>query len=225
MAKILLVEDDVQLGTRLKEWFSEEGHLLEVALSGEDAMQLLGSFSYEVLLLDWTLPGMSGLDICKQYRKSGGLANIIFLTGRGDINDKEEALDYGADDYVTKPFDSRELSARVRSVLRRPYSMLPDELNIRDIVLDLKTRVVSKGSASEHLMPRESAILEFFMRHPNQVYSSQELVKALWESDKDITQETARSWMRNLRTKLENIQVNDLIRTIPKTGYVLDNDN
>lgn len=225
MAKILLVEDDVQLGTRLKEWFSEEGHLLELAFSGEDAMQLLGSFKYEILLLDWTLPGISGLDICKQYRKSGGRANIIFLTGRGDINDKEEALDHGADDYVTKPFDSRELSARVRSLLRRPYSMLPDELKVRNVVLDLKTRVVSNGIGSVHLMPREMVILEFFMRHRDRVYSSQEIVKALWESDKDITQETVRSWMRNLRTKLESIELVDLIRTIPKTGYVMDSDS
>jgi DNA-binding response OmpR family regulator len=91
---------------------------------------LFSGFQYEVLLLDWTLPGVSGLDVCKSYRKSGGLANIIFLTGRGDITDKEEALNYGADDYVTKPFDIRELAARVRSVLRRPYTLLPNELTI-----------------------------------------------------------------------------------------------
>ena len=224
--RLLLVEDDTALAELLQWHFEQEGYDVVRTPDGEEALLLSREAPPDIVLLDWMIEGLSGIEVCRRLRRATDTANvpIIMLTARGEEEDRIRGLETGADDYVTKPFDSRELSARVRSVLRRPYSMLPDELKIRDIVLDLKTRVVSKGSASEHLMPRESAILEFFMRHPNQVYSSQELVKALWESDKDITQETARSWMRNLRTKLENIQVNDLIRTIPKTGYVLDND-
>lgn len=222
MAKILLVEDDTHLARQLKSWFENEGHLLEVAATGEDAVQLLSGFPYDVLLLDWTLPGLSGLDVCKFYTKSGGLAKIIFLTGRGDITDKEAALDLGADDYVTKPFEVRELSARVRSVLRRPGGNTANELKVKNIVLDLTMRTVTSEGKTQRLMKREAAILEFLIRHPNRVYSSLELGKHLWSGDEEVTQETVRSWMRNLRTKLVAVGIDDLIRTIPKTGYILE---
>lgn len=222
MAKILLVEDDAPLASKLKEWFAQEGHLLEIAATGEDALQLFSSFQYEVLLLDWTLPGISGLDVCKSYRKSGGLANIIFLTGRGDITDKEEALNYGADDYVTKPFDIRELAARVRSVLRRPYTLLPNELTINGLVLDLKLNTIKYAEKQEHLTNKELSLLEFLMRNPNRIYSSQELAKLLWPSDNDTTAETVRSWMRNLRTKISTVTDTTIIKTIPKSGYLIE---
>jgi len=221
----LLVEDDAQFASQLHAWFTNEGHLLEVTGTGEDAMQLLGGFQFEVLLLDWTLPGASGLDVCKHYRAAGGLGSVIFLTGRGDINDKEQALDYGADDYVTKPFDARELSARVRSVLRRPHSLNSDRLSVRGLVLDLQLKTITVGDASQQLMRREATILEHFILHPNKVYSSQELVKVLASPDQDMTAETVRSWMRNLRAKLDAVGKSDLIRTIPKAGYVLDCDS
>lgn len=222
MAKILLVEDDVQLASKLKDWFAQDGHLLEVALNGEDALQLFSGFTYEILLLDWTLPGISGLDVCKSYRKSGGLANIIFLTGRGDIADKEEALNYGADDYVTKPFDIRELAARVRSVLRRPYSLLPNELKVSGLVLDLKLNTIKCSDKEEHLTNKEVTLLEFLMRNPNRIYSSQELAKLLWPADNDTTAETVRSWMRNLRTKIGSVTDKQIIKTIPKSGYLIE---
>jgi len=222
LAKILLVEDDVQLASKLKDWFAQDGHLLEVAVNGEDALQLLSGFTYEILLLDWTLPGISGLDVCKSYRQSGGLANIIFLTGRGDIGDKEEALNYGADDYVTKPFDIRELAARVRSVLRRPYSLLPNELKVNGLVLDLKLNTIKCSDKEEHLTNKEVTLLEFLMRNPNRIYSSQELAKLLWPADNDTTAETVRSWMRNLRTKIGSVTDNQIIKTIPKSGYLIE---
>lgn len=222
MAKILLVEDDTQLAVQLKNWFSREGHLLEIATTGEDALQLLTSFSYDVILLDWSLPGISGLEVCRQQRKIGSDCKIIFLTGKGDIVDKETGLDLGADDYVTKPFSCRELSARVRTVLRRPTSLAIEELRIHNIVLDLKMRTVSSPEGSQHLMPREAAILEFLMRHPGRVFTSQELAKELWPSDQDVTAETARSWIRNLRVKLSAIGADALIKTIPKAGYVIE---
>ncbi|MBI5172481.1 MAG: response regulator transcription factor [Candidatus Obscuribacter sp.] len=222
MAKILLVEDDKELSEQLSAWFASEGHLLEVAATGEDAVQLLRCFPYDVLLLDWTLPGLSGLDVCKAYIHTGGLAKIIFLTGRGDIVDKESALDLGADDYVTKPFEVRELAARVRSVLRRPGGTGPCHLQFGSIVLDPALRTVCCGDRIERLMKREALILEFMMRHPNRVYSSLELSKQLWSSAEEVTPETVRSWMRNLRTKLRAVGAGEVIKTIPRTGYVLE---
>lgn len=221
MAKIMLVEDDAHLASRLKDSFSGEGHLLEVVSSGEDAMHLLRSFQFDILILDWTLPGMTGLDVCKSYRKNGGLANIILLTGRGDIADKEQALSYGADDYVTKPFDLRELFARVRSVLRRPHTLAPNEVKAGDLVLDLKLRTITTGASQKHLMPRESELLEFLMRHPDRVYSSHDLAREMASADSELSSDTVRSWMRNLRLKLAEAGAGDLIKTIPKAGYML----
>ncbi len=223
MAKILLVEDDAPLAASLKDCFAAEGHLLEIAATGEDALQLFENFQYELLLLDWTLPGITGLEVCKLYRKSGGLANIIFLTGRGDIAHKEDALHHGADDYITKPFNTRELSARVRSVLRRPYSLLPNQLKVNNLVLDLKRDTISMGDGAEqHLTNREAALLAFFMKNTNRVFSPKELTRLIWPVDNDITAETVRSSMRNLRTKISAITNDTVIQTISKSGYLLE---
>src|SRR6202022_212770 len=115
----------------------------ELASNGDDALQMLSLFSFDVIVLDWSLPGMSGYDICKQFRFNGGHTPIIFLTGRADIASREAGLDVGADDYLVKPFDARELSARIRSVLRRPYVTLAPELRVGDLVLDPTTRTVT----------------------------------------------------------------------------------
>lgn len=223
MAKILLVEDDAPLAVSLKDCFAAEGHLLEIAATGEDALQLFENFQYEILLLDWSLPGITGLEVCKLYRKSGGLANIIFLTGRGDIAHKEEALYHGADDYITKPFSTRELSARVRSALRRPYSLLPNQLKVNNLILDLKLDTISVGDGTEqHLTGREAALLAFFMKNTNRVYAPKELARLIWPVDSDVTAETVRSSMRNLRAKISAITNDTVIQTISKSGYLLE---
>lgn len=222
MAKILLVEDDPDLTSRLKDWFAAEKHMLETAASGEDGLQLLSNFEYDIVLLDWTLPGVSGLDVCKRYRSNGGTTFVIFLTGKGDIASKEQALDCGADDYLVKPFDARELSARIRSVMRRPASLLPSELRIGDIVLDPQSRILSANGKTCQLMPKEAALLEHFMRHPNRVYGSKNLLDAVWSSEAEASTETVRSWLRNLRGKLVSVGVENLIKTIPGSGYLIE---
>lgn len=222
MAKILLVEDDQDLVSRLKDWFTAEKHMLETAANGEDGLQLLTNFEYDIVLLDWTLPGVSGLDVCKRYRSNGGTTFVIFLTGKGDIASKEQALDCGADDYLVKPFDTRELSARIRSVMRRPASLLPSELRIGDVLLDPEKRVLSANGKTCQLMPKEAALLEFFMRHPNRVYGSKNLLDAVWSSEAEASTETVRSWLRNLRGKLASVGVEDLIKTIPGSGYLIE---
>ncbi len=123
MAKLLLVEDDLELSLKLKEWLASQGYLLETVTTGEDALQMLNHFQFDILLLDWDLPGISGLEVCRQYRLSGGTSFILFLTGKGDISSKEQGFDLGADDYLVKPFDARELSSRIRSLLRRPAGL------------------------------------------------------------------------------------------------------
>jgi DNA-binding response OmpR family regulator len=223
VAKILLIEDDLDLAERLRSWFVSEGHTFEHASCGEDGLQLLANFAYDMILLDWRLPGLSGLDVCKQFRKAGGMNSIIFLTGKTDIPSIEQALDFGADDYVTKPFDLRELSARIRTVLRRPKGLLQDDLLIGVVKLDLKSRAVTiDGKDSVHLTPKESALLEYLMRHPNRTHGSEALLQAVWLSDHEATADTVRSWMRLLRKKLSKAGLDGFIKTVPASGYMIE---
>jgi DNA-binding response OmpR family regulator len=224
LAKILLVEDDIQIGEKLKEWFSIEGsHLFEWVTSGEDALQLLNSFGFDVILLDWMLPGQTGLEVCRHHRKSGGQTKIIFLTGHTDIKSKEQGLSFGGDDYLVKPFDCRELSARIRSVLRRPNAAPAVELvQLGDISLDPHSRTVTANGKSVQLMPKESKLLEFLLRHPGKCFGSGDLNRAVWPSEAELDTSTVRSWMRNLRTRLATVGEADLIKTIAGSGYRID---
>jgi OmpR-family two-component system manganese-sensing response regulator len=224
MAKILLVEDDLDLADKLRLWFAGQGDLLEAVTTAEDALQLLNNFSFDLILLDWTLPGMTGADFCRQYRKAGGATAIIFLTGRGDINSKEQGLDLGADDYLVKPFDTRELSARVRSVSRRPSSLLPIEIRVNDVVLDMNTKSMVVDGVSYALRSKECILLEYLMRHPNRIFGSKNLLDAIWPSDQEASPDTVRSWIRNLRQKLAVAGRPDLIKTIPGSGYMIESE-
>jgi DNA-binding response OmpR family regulator len=222
MAKILLVDDDHLIASLLEPMFEREGHVFEVATTGEDGLQMMKAFEFDVILLDWSLPGMSGLEVCQQYRRGGGSTYIIFLTGQHDINSREGGLDAGGDDYITKPFEFRELAARIRSVLRRPAGLLPTELLIDDLRLDPKSRTVTVGEKSVHLMPKESALLEYLMRHPNTNFDSQALLDAVWPSDSEASKETVRTWMRNLRQKLLTLGKEDFVKTKLGSGYIIE---
>jgi DNA-binding response OmpR family regulator len=222
MSKILLVEDDTEMAGWLKDWFKQENFVFESTDNGEDALQLLEQFEFDVIILDWGLPDITGLEVCKRYRSNGGDAPVLFLTGKGEIDDKEKGLDSGADDYLTKPFDVRELAARVRSLLRRPKQILPVELTVRGVSLDLKTRVVREGNNHLRLMPKECALLEFLMRHPDTIYSSKALLDSVWRSDSDSSEDTVRTCMRTLRLKLQKLGREDLIKTILGSGYIIE---
>jgi DNA-binding response OmpR family regulator len=195
---------------------------VEAAYNGEDALQLMDNFSYDAIILDWTLPDLPGIEVCQRYRKGGGRTYIIFLTGKGDIDDREAGLDAGSDDYVVKPFNVRELSARVRTVLRRPQQVLPFEITIADVTLDPRTRDVIFGGERVHLMPKELALLEFLMRHPNEPYSAQGLLDAVWPSESEASCETVRTWMMKLRQKLASLGKRDFIKTLAGSGYLIE---
>jgi DNA-binding response OmpR family regulator len=222
VAKILLVEDDLEIIEKLKVWFSSEGHLIEAVTNGEDALQLLQNFTFDIAILDWQLPGISGVELCRRYREAGGMCYIIMLTGKGSVENKEFGLDAGADDYLVKPFEMRELSVRVRAILRRPHGLLPTEVKVSDVILNLQNRTVTIGKESFKLMPKEAALLEFLMRHPNRTFGSKDLLNAVWPSDRDASSETVRSWMRNLRQKLGAAGKEDFIKTISGLGYMIE---
>jgi DNA-binding response OmpR family regulator len=202
MTKILLVEDDRQLAINVKEWLEREHYNVDVAHDGADGLQLFEHNDYDLSILDWELPSMSGLEICKHIRIMRPGARVIFLTGRGDMDDKLAGYEVGADDYLVKPFLAKELSARVRALLRRIETNQLTVLRAHDLELESKSFTVSKGGKALNLLPKEFALLEFFMQHPNQVYSAKSLLKELWPSDSDAGEDAVRTQIKTLRRKI-----------------------
>src|SRR6185369_1703835 len=179
MAKILVVEDDRELSEKLKQWLNWERHVVDVANSGDDGWYMLQQYEYEIVILDWNLPGLTGYEVLKKYRANGGNAPVLMLTGMDQIEDKEQGFDAGADDYVTKPFNTRELSARIRALLRRPSDVYPQALTVGNLSLDSRAIKVTKEGKEIQLQPKEFALLEHLMRHPNKVFSSKSLLETL----------------------------------------------
>jgi DNA-binding response OmpR family regulator len=224
VAKILVVEDDAQVAKTMFEWLRAEKHLVESAGSGEDALQLLRNFQYDLVLLDWSLPGISGVEVCRRYRAAGGAAWIIFLTGKNALAEKEEGLDVGGDDYLTKPFQMRELLARIRSALRRASAHFQPELRIGDVLLSLATQTCWVRDVSAHLMPKEAALLEFLMRNPGRQFSTKKLVESVWESDSGVSEGIVRTYVRTLRQKLAALGKPDFVKTVLGSGYLIESE-
>ena len=178
--KILVVEDDLDLNDSLGCWLHSDRFVVETATTGAVAMDLLNASSFDVIVLDWELPDMAGLDICRHLRAQGLKTPVLMLTGRSETKDKIAGLDSGADDYLTKPFELEELSARLRSLLRRQYNP-PPALVVADLSLDSFGRVVTKAGLDVRLLPREFDLLEFFMRHPDELFSADSLLTGLWQ--------------------------------------------
>jgi DNA-binding response OmpR family regulator len=221
MAKILVVDDDVELGEALCDNLTSHGYTTEVCGSGEDALQLLGNFQYDLIVLDWSLPGISGEEVCRKFRQQGGQSPVVFLTGRGDVHHIETGLDAGADDYMSKPFDIRELAARVRTLLKRRTGTFSAQLQVRDLLLNTETRSITVGTTVIPLRSKEISLLEFLMRNTDRVYSAQQLLEAVWPSDAEVTTGSVRSWMNLLRQKLAEAGRPDLIETVVRSGYTI----
>lgn len=221
MAKILLVEDEPDLSDTIVDWLSDEYHLVEVEENGTAALSRLQSADYDLAILDVMLPGTNGVEICRAVRKSGSVLPIIMLTARNTVDAKEDGLDAGADDYLTKPFQLRELSARIRALLRRPSGrVLPNVLKVRDIELDRTKCAVSKSGKEVHLLPKEFALLELFMRHTGEVLSTDLLMDKVWGTECSIVTDTIRTNIKTLRKKLGDDGT--LIRTVHGVGYRMD---
>ncbi|MBX9941173.1 MAG: response regulator transcription factor [Candidatus Obscuribacterales bacterium] len=221
MPKILLVEDDLDLADMLESWLSGEKYTVEVANDGAIGLELLRMSGFDVVVLDWDLPSMAGIDVLKEYRKGGGLAPIIMLTGKSEIADKESGLGTGADDYLTKPFAVRELSARIRALLRRPQGLQTTVFKSGNLELDASKHRVTVAGAEVHLLPRDFALLEFFMRHQDQVFSAEALISRVWSTDSDATPEGLRTAIKRIRKKIDvhEDETKSAIETIPRVGY------
>jgi DNA-binding response OmpR family regulator len=225
LGKLLIVDDDLAAAMELKEAMQPHGWLVEVCGAGFDALQLLQNFKYDFILLDWNLPDLSGPEICQKFRDAGGMTPIIFLTGRHGIANIEEALDSGGDDYLTKPFDVRELLARIRTIKRRPQQVTSGKLRLRDLQFDPMLRVLSNGAEQVQLSPTENAMLEALCRSPNTYFPSAALFKAVWPSETESSDEIVRTHMKVLRRKIKLLTSVELISTQRGSGYVINADD
>jgi DNA-binding response OmpR family regulator len=222
MAKILLVEDDPDLANLIGNILHVERHTIETVSNGQEALGRLKMFRYELVVLDWMLPGMNGMEICTEFRSKGGNTPILMLTSKSTPEEKETALDGGADDYLTKPFHPKELTARIRALLRRPQTVNAKILQIGDIVLDAKTMKVYKNDEEIHLLPKEFSLLELFLRYPNQVFSGDALLDRVWASESAASVDTVRTYIKTLRKKIDSKGSPSLIRTVHGVGYCVD---
>lgn len=219
MAKLLLVEDDAQLLEALQLSLELDKHSVDTARDADEAEFKIKSFDYDLLILDWQLPDKDGVDIIKNFRAAGGQTPILMLTGKKSAHDKEYSLDSGADDYLVKPFDYIELKARIRALLRRPSMPLASILNCHDIKLDPVKYLVSKSGSAVQLMPREYQLLEFLMRHPDQLFTQESLLNKVWPTDSDATTEALRTTLKRLRKKVD--PEGKIIGTVYGAGIIM----
>lgn len=222
MAKVLLVEDEKALSDVVVDWLTSQQYIVEHVDNGQEALHRLNCYQYDLVVLDWGLPGVSGLEVCQQFRSQGGTTPVLMLTGKREIDDKEAGLDAGADDYLTKPFHMKELAARLRALLRRPQNVVAKQLSAKDILLDPTTHRITKGGEEVNLLPREFALLEFLMRHPSQVFSAEALLDRLWAADSEATSGTIRTYVNRLRNKIDTDGQPSLISTVHGIGYRFD---
>ena len=222
MAKILLVEDDKVMCNSIKDWLVFEKHIVELAEDGECALALLSTYSYDAIVLDWELPKLSGIDVCRKFRARGGSTPILFLTGRGAVLDKETGLDSGADDYITKPFHVRELSARLRALLRRPATAASPVIKIGQLELDHSIHKVRKNGQELDLPRQEFLLLEFFMRNANRVLSQELIMERVWSTEFPCSPETFRTCLKKLRGKIDEKGAPSMIKNLHGVGYILE---
>jgi DNA-binding response OmpR family regulator len=219
MAKILIVDDDIELATTLAGYLGAKGYTTEKCGSGEDALTLLGNFHYDLMILDWSLPGIDGEEVCRKFRRQGGQTPIIFLTGSGDIVHLQTGLDSGADGFMSKPFEIRELAARIKTLLKRRTEPLSPELHVQDLTLNTETRCITVGANVVPLRGKELKLLEYLISNTDRVFSAQQLVEANWPADAGVTTGSVRAWINFLRQKLAEAGRPDLIETVGRAGY------
>lgn len=220
MAKILLVEDDGSAVQFVTSWLTAERHVVEVARDGADGLEFMLMTEFDVILLDWDLPSMSGHEVLKQFRAKGHTTPVIMLTAKSTIEDKETGLDSGADDYLTKPYALMELSARIRVQLRKTSKQTQNQLVSGDIVVVPDQLRVTRAGKEIELLPKEFSLFEFFMRNPDRVFSAEAIMQRVWQSETDATTDAFRSCLKRLRQKLALPgEGKPVIETIHGAGY------
>ena len=224
---VLVVEDEDALATLLQYNLEKEGYAVALAADGEEALTQIAERLPDVVILDWMLPKVSGIEVCRRLRSGPRTRNvpIVMLTARGEESDRVRGLDTGADDYLVKPFAMTELVARLRAVLRRIRpGLVEDRIHHGDIVIDRVAHRVRRGDREVHLGPTEFRLLDYFMQHPGRVFSREQLLDAVWGSDVYVETRTVDVHVGRLRKALNHGEETDPIRTVRSAGYALELD-
>src|ERR1043165_7167105 len=225
--RLLLVEDDRALADLVTFHFERSGYDVTRTGDGEEALILVDEVKPDVILLDWMIEGISGIEVCRRLRRRATTANvpIMMLTARGEEGDRIRGFETGADDYVTKPFSPRELVARTTAVLRRVRpALVGEQLAYADIEMDVASHKVKRGGAPIALGPTEFRLLRHFLEHPGRVFSRERLLDSVWGQDSEIELRTVDVHIRRLRKAINAGQKADIIRTVRSAGYALDAD-
>ena len=223
--RILLVDDERELTTPLSLALTREGYRVDVADNGVSGSELAAKGNYDLLILDWMLPGKAGLEICRELRSRQENTPVLFLTAKDTIDDRVLGLDSGADDYLVKPFELRELLARVRALLRRPPTLELEVANnilrVGDLELDAENQVAYRGGKTINLSEKECQLLEYLMRHPGQLLTHQQIYQYLWGEGEQPSSNVLAAQVRLLRRKIEKAGDSPLIHTVYRKGYRL----
>lgn len=222
MPKVLLVDDDARLRMNISDWLEHHRFDVDEAGNGVEAKEKLAAFTYDLVVLDWNLGDAEGVDICRWFRGRGGTTPILMLTGKDMVQDKVESFDAGVDDYLTKPFELLELTARLNALMRRGGLVAPTRvLEKGGLLIDPTAHSAKIDGKEMQLTPKEFDILEFLMRHPDQVFSADALLDRLWKSDAEVSPDTVRVYIKRLREKLEKHGRGGMLKNIHGVGYKL----
>jgi len=222
MPKILVIEDDSGLNRMIREWLVFERNDVDYAENGREGLEKLQCYEYDCVILDWELPEMNGIEVLQKFRSQGKPTPVLMLTGKSTIGDKEQGFDSGADDYLVKPFHMKELSARLRALMRRTQINVSQVVEAKGIRLDSGSFRVKRGDEDIQLLPKEFALLEFLMRHADQVFSAETLLNRVWSSDSDATIDAITTCIKRIRKKLDKEGQPSVIKTVHGVGYKFD---
>jgi DNA-binding response OmpR family regulator len=219
--KVLVVEDEHKIANSIKQGLIQEGIVVDVAYDGIEGFDLASSEEYDVIILDRLLPGMEGLQICKKLRERKNHAPVLILTAKGQIADKVEGLEGGADDYLVKPFAFEELLARIRALSRRPKKTFETVLKINDLSLNTKTFEVKRREKFIQLSSKEFALLEYLLRHKNEILTKDQIINHIWNYESNILPNTIEVYIGYLRNKIDKPfkKSPKLIHTVRGFGY------
>jgi DNA-binding response OmpR family regulator len=218
--RILLVEDEPSAAKMLSKGLREQSYAVDVAANGEDALYYSNINDYDLILLDVMLPGKDGFEVCRELRNSGLSIPVLMLTARDIIEDRIEGLDSGADDYLTKPYDFRELLARARALLRRGNELRPEIIKLSDLEVDTRARTVKRAGRQIILTAKEYALLEYFARHANVVVTRSDIAEHVWDENFDSFSNLIEVYVQRLRRKIDDNHAVKLLHTRRGEGYI-----
>ncbi len=219
--RVLVVEDEVKMAALVRRALEREGYAVDVSGNGSDALWLATENEYDAVVLDVMIPPPDGFEVCRQLRKDGRWAPVLLLTARDSVDDRVMGLDAGADDYLPKPFSLAELAARLRALMRRGRIPRPPVLELGDLVLDPATHRVQRGEVEIDLSPKEFALLELFLRHPDEVLTRTAILEHAWDFAYDGTSNVVDVYVRYLREKIDRPFGRQTIETVRGVGYRL----